>query len=413
MGLINRKRVTNAAIQRALGQPIGIDFGTGSLKVLQLSGEGPYSLVTAGCVETPQNLLAHPRQRLDFQFEALPKLVGALPLKGRRAVCAIPVALTFCKHAQFSRQEGMPVEVLADTMLTEQLGRDASTLIRRLIEVPTPGRVTNKSEYICIATGREVVDRLMKALRAAKLDVVGIHSEFEAALRAFHDVNQRATDQHRATLYLDVGTGNTQCFIGHGRNLVFARTIDVGGLSLDRCLASDIACSVEQAHKARLAMSELVGRGSPAPAHEPAHHAAKRSQEDDGGVMVAEERRSREGGCGEKLSTHNIPPIASGSSHALRETLEIMTDETNMGIRYHDAMFPETRVSEIVFIGGESRHRALCQHLARSLRLPARVADPFSRIERSGAERVLGLDAASPQPGWTVPVGLCQSPTDL
>lgn len=413
MGLINRKRVTNAAIQRALGAPIGIDFGTGSLKVLQLSGEGPYSLVAAGCVETPRNLLADPRQRLEFQFESLPKLVGTLPLKGRRAVCAIPVSLTFCKHAQFPRQEGMPVEVLADTMLTEQLGRDASTLIRRLIEVPTPGRVTNKSEYICIATGREVVDKLMKAMRAAKLEVVGIHSEFEAALRAFAGLNQRTTDQHRATLYLDIGTGNTQCFIGHGRDLVFARTIEVGGFALDNCLATDIACSVEQAHKARLAMADLVGCGKTAPAAAPVGRAVLGDAKDSGGVAVADDRRSGEDHTGETISTHNAPPVAAPTSHALREMLEIMTDETNMGIRYHDAMFPETRVSEIVFIGGESRHRALCQHLAKSLRLPAKVSDPFGKLERSGSERVVGVDAESPQPGWTVPVGLCQSPTDL
>ncbi|MFG0260588.1 MAG: pilus assembly protein PilM, partial [Phycisphaerales bacterium JB041] len=382
MGLINRKRVTNAAIQRALGAPIGIDFGTGALKVLQLSGEGPYSLVTAGCVETPRNLLTDHRQRLDFQFESLPKLVSALPLKGRRAVCSIPVALTFCKHAQFPKQEGMPAEVLADTMLTEQLGRDASTLIRRLIEVPTPGRVTNKSEYICIATGREVVDKLMKAMRAAKLEVVGIHSEFEAALRAFQGVNQRTNDQHRATLYLDIGTGNTQCFIGHGRDLVFARTIEVGGHALDTGLAQDIACSTEQAHKARLAMADLVGGARAAPV--PAARAAAGNTGDGGGVAVAEDRRSGEDHSGEALSTQNAPPVAAPSSHALREMLEILTDETNMGIRYHDAMFPETRVSEVMFVGGESRHRALCQHLAKSLRLPAKVTDPFGKLERSG-----------------------------
>lgn len=410
MGLINRKRVTNTAIQRALGAPIGIDFGTGSLKVLQLGGEGPFSLITAGSVETPRNLLGDARKRIEFQLESLPRLVSALPLKGRRAVCGIPMPLTFCKHAQFPKQDGMPAEVLADTMLTEQLGRDASTLIRRLIEVPTPGRVGNKSEYICIATGREVVDKLMKALRAAKLEVVGIHSEFEAALRAFHDVNRRTADQCCATLYLDVGTGNTQCFIGHGRDLVFARTIEVGGFALDDCLATDLACSVEQAHKARLAMADLVGRAAPAPAP-----AAARTgmSEDAGGVLVADDRRAEGRTTGEELDTDNAASVASPTSHMLREKLEILSDEAGMSVRYHDAMFADTRVSGIVFIGGESRHRALCQHLARSLRLPAKVADPFGRIERSGDEKTIAVDPALTQPGWTVAVGLCQSPTDL
>lgn len=409
MGLINRKRVTDAAVQRAFGAPIGIDFGTGSLKVLQLGGEAPHSVVAAGQVETPANLLANPRKRFEFQLEALPKLVSKLPLKGRRAVCSIPVPMTFCKHAQFPRQDGMPVEVLADTMLSEQLGRDASTLIRRLIEVPTPGRVSNKHEYICIATGREIVDKLMKALKAAKLEVVGIHCECEAALRAFDQVNRRTSDPHTATLYLDIGAGNTQCFIGHGPDLVFARTVDIGGFSLDTSLAKDLACSVEQAHKSRLAMADLTTR-LPAPA--PAVAAQPRDTE-DGGVMVAQERRADEGAEGETINTHDAPPMTAPSNHALRETLEILTDETGMGIRYHDAMFPEMRVSEIVFIGGESRHRGLCQHMAKALRIPAKASDPFARIERASAGAVVGFDPEQPQPGWAVPIGLCQSPTDL
>lgn len=413
MGLINRKRVTNAAIQRALGAPIGIDFGTGALKVLQLHGEGPYSLVTAGCIETPRNLLSNPRQRLEFQIESLPKLVSTLPLKGRRAACAIPVPLTFCKHAQFPKQDGMPPEVLADTMLTEQLGRDASTLISRLIEVPTPSRVSNKTEYICIATGREVIDKLMKALRAAKLEIVGIHSEFEAALCAFYEVNRRTADQHSAALYLDIGTGNTQCFIGHGRDLAFARTIDVGGFALDNCLAKDLACSADQAHKARLAMGDLTNRTAPEPVAAPVSHAANAGEDDDGSVLVAEERRAGHGAAGESVSTRNAPQFAPETSHAFRETLEILTDEIGMGIRYHDAMFPDNRVSEVVFLGGESRHRPFCQHIAKSIRLPAKVSDPFSRLERTGNEKAVGFDPATPQPGWAVAVGLCQSPTDL
>lgn len=407
MGLINRKRVTNAAIQRALGAPVGIDFGTASLKVLQLSGEGPYALVTAGCVETPQHLFAKPRERLEFQFEALPKLVSALPLKGRRAVCALPSPFTFCKHAQFPRQDGMPVEVLADTMLSEQLGRDATTLIRRLVEVPTQNRA-GKGEYICIATGREIVEKLMKALKSAKLDVVGIHSEVEAALRAFHDVNRRTADQHRATLYLDIGCGTTQCFIAHGRELAFARTIDVGGAAMDACLADDLACSIEQARKARLAMPDMVARAQTrAVAAASARHAAG----EDGGVLVAEDRRSGATAPGEATIPEqaDLPP----PSQALRETLEILTDETGMSVRYHDAMFPDMRVSAMVFIGGESRHRALCQHLAHTLRLPAKAADPLARINRTGAEKTLGIDVTQAQPGWAVAMGLCLSPTDL
>lgn len=412
MGLLSLKRAGKEAVQRALGAPIAIDFGSANLKLLQLSGDDQPCVVAAGCIEVPENLRSDVKRRLEFQFESLPKLVSALPVRGRRAVCAIPAPLTFCKHAQFGRQEGMPAEVLADGMLTEQLGRDASTLVRKLIEVPGVDRASGKHEYICLATGREIVEKLMKALRAARLDVVGMHSEYEAALAAFHSLNRRTEDRFDATLYLDVGGGLTQVFIGHGPELVFARSIAVGGITLDECIASGLGVPVSKARAVRLAMHDMTPSAAAAPA--PAAARGAGGEDGEGVVLVAEDRRG-EGvapGMSPELSRAPAAPTAPAGA-SLREPLEILTDEANMCVRYHDAMFPSSRVSNVVFIGGESRHRGLCQHIARGLRLPAKVADPLARIARPGTEQAVGVDLSKPQPGWAVAVGLCHCPTDL
>ena len=411
MRLPNLKRVSTVVNQRALGASVAIDFGSSSLKVLHLSDDETPILLAAGCVETPENLRNTVKQRLEFQFEALPKLVSALKLKSKRAACAIPSPLTFCKHVQFPKSDGMPPEILADTMLTEQLGRDASTLVRRLIPVPGAEHASGgKNEYICLATGREVVDKLMKAIRTSKLDPVGMHSEFEATLHAFHYLNRRESDKDRATLYLDMGGGQTQVIIGHGKKLVFARTIGIGGLSLDECLAKALACSIEQARKTRLAMGDLIPRATPASA--PAQTVATAAK--GGGAMVAEDRRESASPPGLSPEVTTIPhaPAAPGGG-SLHEPLEILTDETGMCLRYHDTMFPNARVGNVVFVGGEARHRSLCQHIAQALRLPARVADPLSRIVKADQSHTIDLDLTQALPGWAVPVGLCQCPTDL
>ncbi len=412
MRLPGLKRASGTVNHRAVGATIAIDYGSTTLKVLQLSSESTPTLLAAGCVETPEDLRGNIKQRLEFQFEALPKLVSSLKLKGRRAACVIPSPLTFCKHVQFPKQDGMPPEVLADTMLTEQLDRDASTLVRRLIPVPGTDRASSsgKNEYICLATGREIIDKLMKAIRSAKLEPVGMHSEFEATLHAFHYLNRRDSDIDRATLYLDMGGGQTQVVIGHGKKLVFARTIGIGGLSLDECLAQALACSIVQARKARLAMGDLVPRAAPARSAVP----ALAMHTDEGGVMLADDRRDRASPPGlspEVAETAPAPTAPSGAS--LLEPLEILADEAGMCVRYHDTMFPSARVSNVILVGGEARHRGLCQHIAQSLRLPARVADPLSLITKTGQEHVIGLDLNSPLPGWVVPIGLCQCPTDL
>jgi len=412
MALLNLKRVGSVGLQRPAGAPIALDFGSSSLKVLQISGEETPSLVTAGCVPTPENLLHNVKRRLEHQFEELPRLIGSLPLKGRRAVCAIPSALTFCKHVQLARQDGMPAEVLADSMLTEQLGRDASTLVRRLIEVSEAERgVGAKAEYICLATGREIVEKLMKSLKAARLEAVGMHSEFESVLRAFAHLNRRETDKQRATLYLDLGSAQTRVCIAHGQTLVFARIINVGGLALDECLAKEMACTLEQARQSRLAMAD-PSQFSIARAPEPARTGAPATG--GGGLMVEDDRRISATPPGFTADVRSAPPRAPAPAGAsLREPLEILTDEIGMCVRYHDEMFRQTRVSNIVFVGGEARHHGLCQHIARTLRMSAQIADPLARVARSGQEKVVGVDLRQPQPGWAVAVGLCQSPTDL
>lgn len=411
MGLLSFKRVSGG-LQRQGAAPIAIDFGASSLKVLQISSEETPSLVAAACAPTPENLFHSVKGRLEHQFEALPKLISSLPLRGRRAVCAIPSALTFCKHAQFTRQEGLPTDVLADSMLTEQLGRDASTLVRRLIEVPAAERAgAGKAEFICLATGREIVDKLMKSLKSARLEVVGMHSEFEAALQAFGQLNRRSEDKERATLYLDIGAGQTRVTIAHGAELVFARIIDVGGVTLDECLAKELGCDITEARRRRLAMSDLsAGAVNRSPAPVP----AAKAQGEEGGVVVAEDRRSDTPAPGLTADLTRGPTApAAPEGASLREPLEILTDEIGMCLRYHDALFRGTRASGIVFIGGEARHRGLCQHIARTLRLPAQVADPLSRVARTGSEAVVGVDLGQPQPGWAVPLGLCHSRTDL
>ena len=97
----------------------------------------------------------------------------------------------------------------------------------------------------------------------------------------------------------------------------------------------------------------------------------------------------------------------------LREPLETLTDEISMCLRYYDGLFPGRRVSRAIFVGGETRHTALCQHVAKALRLPAHVADPLARLARGGGEPLLNVALNQPQPGWAVAMGLCLSPTDL
>ena len=71
-----KKRLMGEAnrLVNQFGPPIAIDFGTASLKVLQIANADTPSLIAAACVPTPEELLNDPSKRMVFRLDALPKI---------------------------------------------------------------------------------------------------------------------------------------------------------------------------------------------------------------------------------------------------------------------------------------------------------------------------------------------------
>jgi len=120
-----------------------------------------------------------------------------------------------------------------------------------------------------------------------------------------------------------------------------------------------------------------------------------------------------EGAAKPEPATHAGASEGGNGRADLTEPLEILAEEVQMSVRYHDSLFPGRGVDRLVMLGGECRAKAMCRHLAKVLRLPAQLADPMARVARTGKEPTSGVDFREPQPGWAVPLGLCVSPTDL
>jgi Tfp pilus assembly PilM family ATPase len=421
--------------------PIAIDFGVGSLKLLQLAAGDPPALVAAAAIDTPESLVADTAKRYQFQFQALPRLLKGAGFKGKRAVCAIPAGQTFIKHMQFPKADNLPLADLVQTGVPAALNCGPDALILRHFAVEgalPPGNTMShdpdsagggvRQEVICMAAAREFVERLMQTIRDCHLQCVGIHPEAVATIKAFEHINRRVGDQHVSTMYLDLAAGTTKVWIAHGSTLVFAKTIQLGGRDLDAAVARALDIDTAHARATRLAAATLV-----APAARPANSpmapglaggvslAAMNADgsldtlaKSDPATLTAEDRRTGRiaPGLTPQVADQAVAPVAP-PEFDLADTLDNLTDEVAMCLRYYEGMFGGRRVDRAIFFGGEARHRGLCQHIARKARIPAHVADPLARMARTGKEPVLGVDFTTPQPGWTIPFGLCLCPTDL
>lgn len=422
MGFASLKRlVGGAAPSLGKGGPsaVAIDFGIGSLKLLQIIPGDPPTLVGAACLPTPEHLLNDAPKRIEHQVSELPHLVRRAGFKGKRAVCAVPAASAFCKHMQFTRTDGVSVSSLIEAALPQQMGRAAHQVVFRYVEAPPPERGVGKSEVVVTAVGRELVNQLMGAVKAAKLDPVGIHGEFQSIIRSFDYLARQPDEAEQTTLYLDIGAGTTNVVIAHGQRLAFTRTISMGGVQFDDLVSRQLKISFEEAVRVRRELVHLTSREAEAAREAKGAEgaaagttgsvpAAGAAEESGGSTTVVAARPTTMEELGLRPRGAARPPEPD-----LSEPLEILTDEIRMCLRYHASLYSSRRVGRAVFVGGEARHKALCQHLARALRLPSQVADPMARVARPGGAPLIGVDLSQPQPGWTVPLGLCLCPTDL
>lgn len=383
------------------GNPVAVDFGSSGIKLLVVQPGQPPKLEAIAFLATPPELRSDTRKRFSYQFEQLPKLVRDLGLKGRRAVCAIPANQTFCKHVQIERVADVPMATLAQGVIAQQIGCDPSALVYQPIEVgPLPNDAT-KSEVICTAVSRELVNLIVAATRHSKLEIAGVHGEFIAAIRGFDHLTKRTEDATLGSLYLDIGESSTKVVIAQGTRIVFVRFVEVGTRGLDYVLATKRSCTLDEASALRLAHSSTLGdEGQQAPAMQPAGAAAA----PQGGlgifaIMPQDRRRGKSEAAAEDAP---LPELA--------EQVEILADEVQMCVRYAETVVPGLRIDRLICTGGGANDKTLCRRIARTLRVQAQVVDPLARLSRTGKEPAIGIDLSKAHPEWSVAAGLCACP---
>jgi len=367
-------------------RPIAIDFGTSALKVLQVTGSETPALIAAASLDTPEELYDDAASRIAFQTQQLPQLIRSAGFKGKRAVCLLPVSLTFCKHIQVPKGDASSIESSTKIALASQLGVDPGMLVLRHNVVGLVGAEQNKIEVIGMAAARSTVDLLMRSMVAAKLEPVGMHPEFGASLTGFNAIG--AAPKDKTTLYLDLGFGTTKAFIARGSRLMFARSFDFGGRALDKSLAARWKVSIARAHEARRNDGDYTGvQRAPV-------------------MSLGSLNGAASGGMSSSKKTPSVMPD-------LKEAFEILSDEVALCVRYQRSLFPDQPVERAVFTGGQSMNLGLCRRLASTVRVAVQTGDPMGAIQKSGKEPSQGVDLSGPLPGFAAALGLSMCPTDL
>jgi type IV pilus assembly protein PilM len=384
--------------------PIGIDFGSDSLRMAQVRFDGTdHKLFAAACADVPSHAQMNIDARFDYFSETVKELFSQGKFYGRQCVLSLPAHQMYIQHLRLPRMDEANFTKAIRWELKGKLPIDTSgALIRHIVAGELPDS-DGKLEVIVMAAAREGIERYLKVAAKCRLDVIGMNIEPMALVDCFSHVHRRKTDADLVNLYVDIGAAGTRATIAQGTNILFARAIPVGGNELNAAVASVMKCNLDDARLLRLkhAASE------PAPVD-------GRDQRNVTAPPAAVE--SIFPGLGPTAApaaepTPGAQPEPDRVEQACITVINRMVEELTLCRRYHESTFSAKPVQRLIFIGGEARQRWVCQRIAREMGLAAQVGDPLVRMGRISEIPIeSGLDRRLPQPAWSVAIGLSFGP---
>jgi type IV pilus assembly protein PilM len=378
-----------------------VDFGSDCLRLAQVQFAGnEYRLVAAASADVPSHIRHNPSARMAFFVETTRDLLVQGNFHTRQAVLALPAASMHIQHLRMPRLDEAETKKALPLEARGKLPIDPSqALLRHMIAGEVYQDQEPKNEVIVMAAAREFVNQLLAAAAKARLDVIGMNVEPKAMIDCFAHVYRRKADAEMVTCFLDIGSSASRAIIARGQQIFFTRAIPVGGEHFNKAAAAALNIGLEEAKLLRIKLCHA--------------QAQKDEQKDKTAVNATGEPAA------DAEADPQEPPISLAEmaqkgqivEQACMEPLRKLVEELDLCRRYYESTFPSQPVDRLIFVGGEARQKALCQHIARELGLAAQLGDPLvrmGRISQVGIES--GIDRRQPQPGWAVAIGLSMGP---
>lgn len=241
---------------------VGLDIGSKTIKVVELAGSGnSFSLKAAGAVGYSKQInieVIKDDKELANIAQIIKKLFADAKTSSKKVSIAIPETQAFTRIMKFpllsdqeiasavkwEAEEYIPIPV-KDAIIEHQI------LERQ--ETGTPPQVV----VLLVAVHHELVERYIKLLSLAGLEVVGVETSLMSLARSISPTN-------RTVVLADIGANSTNIGIARNKQLFFSRTIPTSGTALTRAVAQGIGVSLEQAEQYKrtygLADDQLEGK---------------------------------------------------------------------------------------------------------------------------------------------------------
>lgn len=380
-------------LERTNTQPIGLDLGADSVKLLQLeSSQDAMSVVAAArqslCDEHGQSP-TDPAELRKAALTAASRMLGNGGFRGRRVVAALPREIVHFKNLRLPM---IPAEELPGAVRFEAASIFPFDTEQAHIHYLHAGDVRQggdtRQEVIVLAARNEDVDRFVEDLAAFGMDVESIDFEPAAVYRCIERFIRRREDEHELFVLLDIGLRRSQLIIGRGRDISFYKPIDIGGRHLNEAVARKLSLSLDEARALRRRLADGSNRAQPISGPDSAPDPAAPLSDQENPDPLGQMQRD---------------PVRQAVTDATRSMIEELGRAVTLCLRYHSVTFRGHRPARVGVVGGEAADPTVCDLLSATLGLPVQ---PEWALRHLDIARMPPGERRGPLAGWCAALGL-------
>jgi type IV pilus assembly protein PilM len=356
-------------------QPIGLDIGFDSIKMLQLETVGPatggspqsLAVVAAGRQAFGPEVREDPHLRMPLAVEMMRRMFREHGFHGRRVVASLPREIVHVKNLRLPLIPGHELEAAVQYEAKNIFSFDTSEAQVRHLQAGEVRQGTDvRQEVIVLAVRHEDVDNYVEQLHRGGAIVESLDIESCALYRSVERFIRRREDEQEVHVIVDVGTRRSQVVIGKGRDISFLKSIDIGAQHLAEAIRQKLDISEEEVASIRQKLSEV----------------------------------SVEAG---EAASAGRDPVRQAVFDATRSIMEDLGREIGLCLRYYSVTFRGQRPTRVKLAGGEGRNPHLQAVLNAALTIPVETARPLYSVDTS---RMSAADRRGPMCEWTLALGL-------
>lgn len=330
---------------------LGLDIGSHSIKVVEITKEKVVRLLAAGSIATPPRALTGGASDQEAVALAIKKLLKDAVCTARQANIAPPESQVFTRvidMPQLSPRElASAIKWEAEQYVPlplDQVNIDY-TILRDSTKTGKP-----TMEVLLVAAPKALVEKYLTILELAEVTPVGIETEIIAAARAL----VRTVPTVKTLMIASLGAQTTDFAILSSGTLSFTRSISSGGEALSRALAQKLDFDISQ----------------------------------------AEQFKKTYGLEGDKLEGKIV--------EAVKPIMDTIVGEMKRAVAFYQERYTSERVETIVLSGGTARLPGMVVYIAKEMNIETVLANPWVGIQKDA--RFSTLDAYGPI--FSVAVGL-------